>query len=134
MDPEFSRAKLISYVYVQKGMFAEALADTQKHSHGSTAWQWSGLAYIQGRAGQKHEAAGALRKLLDLNRRQPIDPMAIAAAHIGMGNNDAAVSWLETARAQHSNGLTALKVDPAYDPLRGDPRFQDLLRRVGLDQ
>ncbi|HWO30076.1 MAG TPA: hypothetical protein VNO32_14885, partial [Candidatus Acidoferrum sp.] len=77
---------------------------------------------------------GALRKLLDLNRRQPIDPMAIAVAHIGMGNNDAAVAWLETAHAQHSNGLTALKVDPVYDPLRGDPRFQDLLRRVGLDQ
>ncbi|HXP44811.1 MAG TPA: winged helix-turn-helix domain-containing protein [Candidatus Acidoferrales bacterium] len=134
MDPEFSRAKLISYVYVQKGMFAEALSDTQKHSHGANPWQWSVLAYIQGRAGQKREAAGALRKLLDLNRRQPIDPMAIAAAHIGMGHNDAAVAWLETARAQHSNGLTALKVDPAYDPLRGDPRFQDLLRRVGLDQ
>jgi TolB-like protein/DNA-binding winged helix-turn-helix (wHTH) protein len=134
MDPEFSRAKLISYVYVQKGMFAEALSDTQKHSQGSTPWQWSVLAYIQGRAGQKREAAGALRKLLDLNRRQPIDPMAIATAHIGMGNNDAGVAWLETARAQHSNGLTALKVDPAYDPLRREPRFQDLLRRVGLDQ
>jgi hypothetical protein len=40
---------------------------------------------------------------------------------------------LETAYAQHSNAMTALKVDPAYDPLRDDPRFRDLLRRVRLD-
>ena len=41
---------------------------------------------------------------------------------------------LEKAYTQHSNGLTGLKVDPIYDPLRGDPRFQNLLRRVGLAQ
>jgi len=42
-----------------------------------------------------------------------------------------AIAWLERAYAAHSNGLTALKVDPTYDPLRGDPEFQNLLR-VGL--
>jgi hypothetical protein len=41
---------------------------------------------------------------------------------------------LEKAYDQHSNGLTALKVDPVYDPLRNDPRFQNLLQRVGLAQ
>ena len=40
--------------------------------------------------------------------------------------------WLEKAYAQHSSGLTTLKVDPAYDPLRDDPRFQNLMRRVGF--
>jgi hypothetical protein len=63
-----------------------------------------------------------------------MDPMVIVPPYIGMGNNDQAIAWLEKAYAQHSNGLTALKVDPAFDPLRGDPRFQDLLRRVGLSQ
>jgi hypothetical protein len=42
--------------------------------------------------------------------------------------------WLEKAYAQHSNVLTTLKVDPMYDELRSDPRFQSLLRRVGLAQ
>jgi hypothetical protein len=51
-----------------------------------------------------------------------------------MGNNDQAIASLEKAFAQHSNGLTGLKVDPVYDPLRDDPRFQNLLRRVGLIQ
>jgi hypothetical protein len=71
---------------------------------------------------------------MDLNRRQPMDPMVIASAYVGMGDSDQAIAWLEKAYAQHSNGLTVLAVDPAYDPLRGDPRFQDLLRRVGLTQ
>ena len=43
-------------------------------------------------------------------------------------------AWLEKAYMEHSNGLTALKVDPTYDPLRGDPRFQTLVRQVGLAQ
>jgi hypothetical protein len=63
-----------------------------------------------------------------------MDPMVIALAYVGMGNNDHAIAWLEKAYAQRSNGVIALKVDPAYDPLRGDPRFQDLLRRVGFTQ
>jgi hypothetical protein len=49
-----------------------------------------------------------------------------------MGNKDEALAWLEKAYSQHSNVLTTLKVEPAFDPLRSDPRFQDLLRRVGL--
>jgi hypothetical protein len=58
--------------------------------------------------------------------------MVIVPAYIGMGNNDRAIAWLEKAQAQHSNGLTALKVDPVYDPLRSDPRFRHLMRQVGL--
>jgi|HubBroStandDraft_1064217.scaffolds.fasta_scaffold03062_3 TolB-like protein/DNA-binding winged helix-turn-helix (wHTH) protein/Flp pilus assembly protein TadD len=134
LDPDFSRARMILFVYVQKGMFAEALAETQKKFPGATPWWWSTRAYIYGRAGQHREAELALRKLLDLNQRQPMDPMVIALAYVGMGNNDHAIAWLEKAYAQHSNGVIALKVDPAYDPLRGDPRFQDLLRRVGFTQ
>ena len=132
LDPEFSRARMISDAYVQKGMFTEALADTQKQYPGATSWHWSALAYIYGRAGRQVEAERTLRKLLNLNQRQPMDPVVIASAYVGMGDSDRAIAWLEKAYAQHSGGLVLLKVDPAYDPLRGDPRFQDLLRRVGL--
>ena len=51
-----------------------------------------------------------------------------------MGNKDEALAWLEKAYAQHSNLLTTLKVEPGYDPMRSDPRFQELLRRVHLAQ
>jgi len=45
-----------------------------------------------------------------------------------------AFAYLEKAYSQHSSTMTALRVDPVYDPLRSDPRFQDLLRRAGLAQ
>jgi hypothetical protein len=50
-----------------------------------------------------------------------------------MGDKDQALAWLEKAYARRSNGLTSLKVNPAYDLLRGDQRFENLLRRVGLE-
>jgi adenylate cyclase len=101
---------------------------------GDNPWHWSSLAYTEGRAGNQAKAEHALKKLLDLNQRQLVDATIIAPAYIGMGNNDQAILWLEKAYAQHSNGLTALKVDPAYDPLRDNPHFRTLLRRVGLAQ
>jgi hypothetical protein len=50
-----------------------------------------------------------------------------------LNNKDEALAWLQKAYEEHSVALTSL-VDPIYDPLRSDPRFQDLLRRVGLGQ
>jgi serine/threonine-protein kinase len=132
MDPNFPRASLIFGAYVQKGMFAEAQAVIESEFTTGSSWQLAYLGYIYGRTGKRVQAEGELRKLLDLNRRQALNPMVIVPAYLGMGNNDQAMAWLEKAYAVHSNSLTALKVEPIYDPLRGDPRFQNLLRRVGL--
>jgi TolB-like protein/DNA-binding winged helix-turn-helix (wHTH) protein len=132
LDSGFPRAAIIFAPYVQKGMFAEAEADIEQHMPGDNPWHWSSLAYAYGRAGNRARAEYALDKLLDLNQRQLVDPIVIVIAYSGIGNNDQAIAWLEKAFAQHSNGLTGLKVDPIYDPLRDDPRFQNLLRRVGL--
>jgi TolB-like protein/DNA-binding winged helix-turn-helix (wHTH) protein/Tfp pilus assembly protein PilF len=134
LDPGFPRAGIIFEPYVQKRMFAEAEAYLDQQCPDDVNWCVSNRAYTYGRAGKQGQAAKELRKLLNLNRRQLMDPMLIVPAYIGTGNNDQAIAWLEKAYAQHSNGLTALKVDPVYDPLRDDPRFQDLLRRVGLIQ
>ncbi|HXM95409.1 MAG TPA: hypothetical protein VOA64_14340 [Candidatus Dormibacteraeota bacterium] len=51
-----------------------------------------------------------------------------------MDDKDDAFAWLQKAYSEHSNALTTLKVDPTFDPLRSDPRFQELVRRVGLSQ
>ena len=77
----------------------------------------------------------ALRLLIELKRRSqtgfvPADPFV--AAYLGLGENDQVFAWLEQAYKEHSNVLQFLKVDPQFDPLRSDPRFADLLRRVGL--
>jgi hypothetical protein len=55
-------------------------------------------------------------------------------ANLGVGDRNAALEGLRKAAAEHSNAMTALKVEPAYDPLRNDARFQELLRQVGLEK
>ena len=91
-------------------------------------------ALIYGRAGDSEKAASALKKLDALKRRQRIDPLDFVAAYIGLGDNDKALFWLNKACLEHSPSLTAIKVDPIYDSLRGDSRFQDVLRRMRLAQ
>ena len=133
MDPDFPRAHLILRVFAEKGMFAEARAFLDKErTKMAPPWYWCNLAYIYGRSGQTAQARNALRELIQENQRGPVDVRIIAMAYAGVGDKEQALAWLEKAYAQHSNELTALKVDPIYDSLRGDPRFQDLLRRVGL--
>ncbi len=134
MEQNYPRSHIVNFAYVERGMYAEALADIETwRQQGPSPWMWSVLAYTYGRAGQQPEAQRALDKLLELNRRQQAGPPALVWAYIGMGNKEQAFIWLEKAFSQHAN-LTTLKVDPIYDPLRSDPRFQDLLRRVGLAQ
>jgi tetratricopeptide (TPR) repeat protein len=133
MDPYFSRAHLIEAAYVEKGMFAEALADNEKmRSRIPPQNYWSTLTFICGRSNQTAQARHALQELLQANRRYGVDPMVIAQAYAGLGDKGQSLAWLEKAYAAHSTELVSLKVSPAYDPLHGDPRFQGLLQRVGL--
>lgn len=136
MDPGFSRAGLIVHAYMQKGLIAPALALTQKRrpAAGEPIWFLSEEGYLYGRAGRRAEARRALAKLLELNRRQPIESGALVWAYLGIGDKEQALDWLEKGYVQHSNSLTTLKVEPGFDPLRNDPRFQDLMRRVGLSE
>jgi TolB-like protein/DNA-binding winged helix-turn-helix (wHTH) protein/Tfp pilus assembly protein PilF len=136
MDPTFPRARMVIDAYVEEGRYADALAGlgAWQRAAGAGPWQSTLLVYVYGRSGQKQKARAELKKLEAENRKQPIDSASMAFANLGVGNKDAALDWLKKAYAQRSNGLTSLKVEPAYDPLRGDPRFQELLQRVGLAQ
>jgi len=85
-------------------------------------------------AGRRKEA---LRLVDELKRRQLTSYVAAAPfvnAYLGLGDNDQALVWLERAYQEQSNILQLIKVHPYFDPLRGDPRFVDLVHRVGLDQ
>ncbi len=133
MEPDFPRAHLLTLAYAQKAMYAEALADIEKWQRVDDGpWIHAHLAYIYGRAGQRKRAQAELAKLQQLDRRRPLDPAPILLAQIGMGNNDKAFALLEKAYKARSTMLATLKVEPVYDPLRSDPRFQELMQRVGL--
>jgi TolB-like protein/DNA-binding winged helix-turn-helix (wHTH) protein/Flp pilus assembly protein TadD len=133
MDPDFPRAQMIIAALVEKGMFSEALATVERQRKITPdAWYWACVAYIQGHAGKMKEAQHALDQLLQLDHRERIDPVTLGQAYAGMNDKVRAIAWLDKAYAQHSNELTGLKVDPQFDSLRGEPRFQDLLHRVGF--
>jgi TolB-like protein/DNA-binding winged helix-turn-helix (wHTH) protein/tetratricopeptide (TPR) repeat protein len=136
MEPNFPRANMVVFAYVQKGQFDDALADVENwHRVGNdTFWIWAAQAYVYGRARQPVQARLALQKLQLLNERGQVDPFAFVAPYISQGDKDRAIAWLDRSVTEHSPGLTAIKVDPIYDPLRSDPRFQQLLRRVGLTE
>ncbi|HEX9222198.1 MAG TPA: winged helix-turn-helix domain-containing protein [Candidatus Acidoferrales bacterium] len=135
-DPYFERAGIVTLSFVEKGMFAEALANTEKWRRvfGEGPWYWSIRTYIYGRAGRQERARRELEKLEQLDRRQQLDPVNMLWAHLGVGDKEEALADLEKAYSEHFSILTTLKVEPAFDPLRSDPRFADLLRRVGLAQ
>jgi len=69
-----------------------------------------------------------------LSSREQVPPPVFILAYSGVGDKDKAFAYMEKAYAEHWNELTSIGVEPAYDSLRSDPRFQDLLRRVGLAQ
>src|SRR5690349_7118172 len=95
-------------------------------------WYWSVLAYSYGRAGQLERARLELEKLEKMSRHGQVGPVTMLWAHRGRGNKEEALADLEKAYSEHFGMLTTPEVEPAFDPLRGDPRFQDLLRRAGL--
>jgi len=134
MDPRFSRAHRVRDLYVEKGQFNDALADLDRDKPANPMpWYWSERAYILGRAGRTAEAREALAALERLNRQRSVDPSEIAWAYAGMRDVDHTLLYLNEAYARRSNAITALKVEPAYDFLRNDARFRELVHKVGLD-
>ena len=136
MDPTFSRAgSCLFRVYKAKGMLPEVRAwlEPQQFSAGQP-WFWSESAYLYGRLGAEQRARRALNTALENYSPGATDPAVLVSAYLGLGDKDQAFTWLEKAYAEHSNAMTMLRVDPIYDPLRDDARFQNLLRRAGLAQ
>jgi len=135
MDPNFGRAHAVVSAYVQTKRFADALADIEGQHltglHEADVWGWE--AYIYARTGRTAESRKAFRKLERAVQASTLDATPVLlVAYIGMDLKDRAFSLLEKAYSEKSNVVTGLKVNPLYDPLRSDPRFQELIRKVGL--
>ena len=84
-------------------------------------------------AGRRKEALGLLAELHQRRRAGFVPAGAFVNAYLGLGENDQAFAWLEQGYKEQSNILELLKVHPYFDPIRGDPRFADLVRRTGLE-
>src|SRR5262249_51660823 len=95
-------------------------------------WAQADLAYVYAVSGQREKAKGLLRELIELSKHRYVAPYPVAEAYAGLGEKDQAFQWLNKAYEEHSHLLRRLKADPRFHSLRSDPRFADLLRRVGL--
>jgi hypothetical protein len=87
-------------------------------------------AYVYGRCGKQQQAERAFAQWK--RGSADVGPFVPLHAYIATGRKEEALALIEKSYREHSNLVTTLKVEPALDPLRGDPRFQELLRRVGL--
>ncbi|MBA3631342.1 MAG: protein kinase [Acidobacteria bacterium] len=122
----------LGYVYAAKGMHQEAITAYQNAirlgAEGSSMQIFLGAAYAQ--AGERGKAQEILKQLQ--TSKEYVSPGELAILYGALGNKEAAFQSLEKAYAEHDLQLQFLKVDPAFDPLRSDARFQDLIRRVGF--
>jgi hypothetical protein len=75
-----------------------------------------------------------LDELKGLSKERYVPAFSFAVIYLGLGEKDQAFAWLEKAYEDRSSLILFLKGDPIWDPLRSDPRFADLLRRIGLPQ
>lgn len=121
---------LIGDIYAEKGMYAESIASFLKAEPGPYSLGHLGNAYA--RAGQVDAARKTILRLEENVRKDGVGRYEIALVYTGMGKKDEAFKWLEESYHAHDVGLVYLKIDPPLDPLRSDPRFDDLVRRVGL--
>jgi serine/threonine protein kinase/Flp pilus assembly protein TadD len=90
------------------------------------------LAHTYGVSGRTKEALQVLHDLTKLAKHKYVAPHFLAGIHIGLGENERAIEYLEKSYEEHSHWLIYLHIDPSMDALRSDPHFQDVLGRVGL--
>lgn len=130
-QPDIQIGLVSSLTY--KGMYQEALAETQRFLAMTKTPPESSLrlAWVYAMAGRREEAI----KILNESRKQPEEKQNLvfmARIYAALGDKDQAIFWLEKSIPLRNPGLRWLKVPPEFDKIRDDPRFQDLLRRVGL--
>ena len=131
----FAHSRL-SWNYLQKGMFDDAITEMETAvtlAPKVTEHMWK-LGYAYGVAGRHAKAREILVQMHDLAEQQYVHAYAFALIHLGLGDNDAALGWLEKAYQDRNSWMVYTNVSPQLDPLRSDPRFQDLLRRMNFPE
>jgi TolB-like protein/Tfp pilus assembly protein PilF len=135
LEPQFAAAQsTLGLVYEQKGQFEDALLALEKTraaagGHPSTL---AALSHTLASAGRTEEAKVMLGQLTQFSEQHNVCHFWLAVAHAGIGETETALDALDNAYQQHDVMLVWLGVDPRLDPVRGEQRYFDLLRRIGL--
>jgi TolB-like protein/DNA-binding winged helix-turn-helix (wHTH) protein len=127
VDPTWMLAPYeLAHAYARQGMYLEAVAEAEK------AKCWSDCGWLYAVAGRREEARAILNELIQDSEKRYVDPGFIAFTYAGLGDRDRALGWLEEGYRRRSQWMIYLKVTPEVDPLRSDPRFQAILRRMNF--
>lgn len=132
-DSVFAGASL-GYTYSAKGMYPQAIEAYQKNIsiEGETPGTLCVLGYALAKSGRRSEARAILDRLK--RTKEYVSPVELAVLYVGLGDNDEAIASLERGYAAHHFQMMFLKVDQHFDSLRPDPRFSNLMRRVGFPE
>ncbi len=137
LDPSFFFSHLfLSITYAYNGRFEEAIASAKKANElsGGNALTLGVLGSLYGRTGRTAEARRLLEELMARRRFGYVPASALAWAHNGLGELDESLGWIAKGIDERDPLLvTALKIAPTYDPLRSDPGFHALLRKMNLE-
>jgi len=135
LDPNYPVTYWVLSLSLRKmGHYERAIAEGEKgvSLSGGSPMMRAALAQTFGAAGRKEKALEILDDLANLAKQKYVAPYFFAGIHVGLGENDRAIECLEKSYEEHSHWLIYLHMDPGLDVLRSNPRFQHLLRRVGL--
>lgn len=132
MDPAYGLTRgYLGAVYEQKGMFEQAIAAFKKNVETNREMNLQALAHSYAVAGQQTEAVAIVDELKKMSTQRYVPAYYLAVAYVGLDKAQA-IDWLEKGYEERSGGLIFINVDPRFDILRSDPRFKDLLRRMGF--
>jgi serine/threonine-protein kinase len=135
LDPQYFMAHVfLSRAFEMQKDYAEAIAESRKA--GETSPQNSlvlaPMAAALAHSGRRAEALAVLQQLDEISRRRYVSAYEVDIIHLALGDKKRAFEWLEKAYIQRADDLIYLNVEPRLETLRSDPRFSDLVRRVGL--
>jgi serine/threonine-protein kinase len=134
LEPNFWMPHLFAAsVYSEKGMFAEALAESRKEYDLTGGNVIPFGTYALAKSGKRDEARAALKELLKTSATRYVPPYNIALIYNALEMPDNALDWLEKGFEQRDPKMTFLKVETKWNNLRSEPRFADLLRRMNLE-
>jgi serine/threonine-protein kinase len=136
LDPRFDGAHTdLARSLEALGKFDEARAEYEegRRLSGGVAGPSFGLAHLEAASGNTTEARRILAELTDARSRRVVSAWGIAAVHASLGDADEAFRWFEIAIEERAAGMILLRVHPRLDPIRSDPRYAPLVRRVGLE-
>jgi TolB-like protein/DNA-binding winged helix-turn-helix (wHTH) protein/tetratricopeptide (TPR) repeat protein len=132
-SPKFPLAHLwLGRTYEQMGMYREATTEFGQAGEALKDWPViiAAAGHAYGKWGHEAEANGELRRMKELAKDKYVTPYGMAVIFAGLDDKDQTMSWLQKAYEERSNWLVWLKLDPRFDNVRSDPRFQELLKRM----